>query len=173
MSAATSPLIAAGLSLGLLAAAQIDRAPRLIWNASESVPIGLYAVQPLSTPSPGDLVVVRLPDDLTSWAVERDYIGTDTLLPKRVAAVSRMTACREDFAVAIDGNVVAYAATIDRKGRPLPRWSGCVTLGADEVFLLISGVANSLDGRYFGPLSANTILGRAIPLWTYGGAEDA
>jgi type IV secretory pathway protease TraF len=26
--------------------------------------------------------------------------------------------------------------------------------------------ANSLDGRYFGPLPAASIVGRAIPLWT-------
>ncbi len=25
---------------------------------------------------------------------------------------------------------------------------------------------DSLDGRYFGPLPATSILGRAIPLWT-------
>jgi hypothetical protein len=23
-----------------------------------------------------------------------------------------------------------------------------------------------MDGRYFGPLSTNTIIGRAVPLWT-------
>ncbi|HWA02466.1 MAG TPA: S26 family signal peptidase, partial [Rhizomicrobium sp.] len=24
----------------------------------------------------------------------------------------------------------------------------------------------SMDGRYFGPLATNTIIGRAVPLWT-------
>ena len=28
--------------------------------------------------------------------------------------------------------------------------------------------ANSLDGRYFGPLPASSVVGRAIPLWTNG-----
>ena len=173
MSAAVPPLLAASLSLGLLAAAQIDHAPRLIWNASESVPVGLYGVRASHPPSPGDLVAVRLPEDLTFWAVDRGYVGTDTLLLKRVAAVSGMTVCRHNFDIAIDGTVVAQAAPADRQGRPLPRWTACVTLGPDAVFLLVAGVANSLDGRYFGPLTADTILGRAVPLWTHGGAEDA
>ena len=173
MSAAASPLLAAGLSLSLLAVAQIDRAPRLIWNASASVPVGLYVVRASHGPRLGDLVAVRLPEDLSSWVVERGYVSADTLLVKRVAAVLGMTVCRNNIDITIDGIVVAQAASDDRQGRPLPRWTGCVALGSDEVFLLVAGVADSLDGRYFGPLSADTILGRAIPLWTFGGAEDA
>ncbi|MBC7139654.1 MAG: S26 family signal peptidase [Defluviimonas sp.] len=173
MSAAAPPLLAAGLSLGLLAVAQIDRAPRLIWNASASVPVGLYVVRASNPPSLGEIVAVRLPEDLSSWVVERGYVSADTLLLKRIAAVSGMTVCRDGLDIAIGGTVVAQAASADQQGRPLPRWTGCVTLGTDDVFLLITDVADSLDGRYFGPLSADTILGRAIPLWTYGGAEDA
>ena len=173
MSAATPPLLAASLSLGLLAAAQIDHAPRLIWNASESLPLGLYVVRTANPPSLGNLVAVRLPEDLSSWVVERGYVGADTLLLKRVAAISGMTVCRYDLDITLDGTVVAQAASADQQGRPLPRWTGCVTLGSNAVFLLVAAVADSLDGRYFGPLSADTILGRAIPLWTYGGAEDA
>lgn len=173
MSAAAPPLLAAGLSLGLLAAAQIDRAPWLIWNASASVPIGLYVVRASHGPSLGEIVAVRLPKDLSSWVVERGYVSADTLLLKRIAAVSGMTVCRDGLDIAIGGTVVAQAASADQQGRPLPRWTGCVTLGTDDIFLLVTGVADSLDGRYFGPLSADTILGRAIPLWTFGGAEDA
>lgn len=173
MSAAAPPLLAAGLSLGLLAVAQIDRAPRLIWNASASVPVGLYVVRASDGPRLGDLVAVRLPEELSSWVVERGYVSADTLLLKRVAAVSGMAVCRHDLDITLDGTVVAEAASDDRRGRPLPQWTGCVTLASDEVFLLVAGVADSLDGRYFGPLSADTIRGHAIPLWTFGGAEDA
>jgi type IV secretory pathway protease TraF len=95
------------------------------------------------------------------------------LLLKRIAAVSGMTVCRHHLDITLDGTVVAEAASADQQSRPLPRWTGCVTLASDEVFLLLAGVADSLDGRYFGPLSADTILGRAIPLWTFGGAADA
>ena len=173
MSAAVPPLLAASLSIGLLAAAQIDRAPRLVWNASASVPLGLYLVRPSDEPSLGDLVAVRLPEEFASWAVVRSYIGANTLLLKRIAAVSGMTVCRDETDISIDGTPVAKAARADRHDRALPRWTGCITLGPHEVFLLIADVSDSLDGRYFGPLPADAILGQAIPLWTYRGADDA
>ncbi len=173
MSAVAPPLLAAGLSLGLLAAAQMDRAPRLVWNASASVPLGLYLVRPSDEPSLGDLVAVRLPEEVASWAVERSYIGANTLLLKRVAAVAGMTVCRDETDISIDGTPVAQAARADRQERALPRWTGCLSLAPHEVFLLIADVPDSLDGRYFGPLPAHAIFGSAIPLWTNGGEEDA
>ncbi|MEJ6395513.1 S26 family signal peptidase [Gymnodinialimonas sp. 2305UL16-5] len=173
MIAAVPPLLAVVLSLGLLAAAHIDRAPRLVWNATASVPLGLYLVRRSHERSLGDLVALRLPEEVASWTVERCYIGANTLLLKRVAAVSGMTVCRDETDISIDGTPVAQAALADRHDRALPRWTGCITLAPDEVFLLIADVPDSLDGRYFGPLPADAILGRAIPLWTHGGAEDA
>ncbi|NJO35955.1 MAG: S26 family signal peptidase, partial [Rhodospirillales bacterium] len=35
-----------------------------------------------------------------------------------------------------------------------------------EVFLLMEGVADSFDGRYFGPVPTASIIGRLAPLWT-------
>src|SRR3546814_15964061 len=54
----------------------------------------------------------------------------------------------------------------DLLGRPLPRWSGCHTLGPSEVFLMNPTVPDSLDGRYFGPLPTTALVARAEPLWT-------
>ena len=173
MSAAVPPLLAAGLFLGLLAAAQMDRVPRLVWNASASVPLGLYLVRASDEPSHSDLVAVRLPEAFTSWAVETSYIGADTLLLKRVAAVSGMTVCRDETDISIDGTTVAQAARSDRLERALPRWTGSITLGPHVVLLLIADVPDSLDGRYFGPLPVDAILGQAIPLWAYRGADDS
>lgn len=169
MKFATFPLFAASLSLTLLAAAEIDDAPRLIWNASPSVPIGLYLVRPSSSPSLGDLAAVRLPEDIASWVAERRYLSADALLLKRVAAASGMTVCRYNLDVTVNGTLVAKAARLDRKRRPLPCWAGCVTLGPTEVFLLIANAPDSLDGRYFGTMHTGLIVGAATPLWTRGG----
>jgi len=45
---------------------------------------------------------------------------------------------------------------------------GCRILRQDEVFLLNPRSADSLDGRYFGPLPTSSVVGRAVPLWTIG-----
>src|SRR3546814_5177245 len=54
----------------------------------------------------------------------------------------------------------------DRNGRSLPAWQGCRTLAAGELLLLNPDHPDSLDGRYFGPLPASTVPGRAIPILT-------
>lgn len=84
-----------------------------------------------------------------------------------------MTVCRSGLAISIDGAVIAQAALTDRHGRALSRWIGCVTLKSDQVFLINTGVADSLDGRYFGPLQIDSVIGSAVPIWISGGASDA
>ena len=103
MSAAVPTLLAAGLSLGLLAAAQTDRAPRLVWNASASVPIGFYAVQALDTPIVGDLVVLEPPPPLGDWLLEHGYLGADVPLIKHIAALPGQRVCRVGVTVSLDG----------------------------------------------------------------------
>ncbi|MET3837735.1 type IV secretory pathway protease TraF [Brevundimonas sp. UYEF29] len=54
----------------------------------------------------------------------------------------------------------------DRRGRPLPVWQGCRLVANGELFLMNWQVRDSLDGRYFGPLPASAVIGRATPLYT-------
>ncbi|CAM5331827.1 Conjugative transfer signal peptidase TraF OS=Sphingobium scionense OX=1404341 GN=GGQ90_003448 PE=4 SV=1 [Sphingobium scionense] len=61
---------------------------------------------------------------------------------------------------------VAVALARDGRGRPLPVWQGCRTLRARELLMLNPDHADSMDGRYFGPLPASTVLGRATPILT-------
>jgi type IV secretory pathway protease TraF len=50
--------------------------------------------------------------------------------------------------------------------RPLPAWSQCRVLLDGELFLLNPTRADSFDSRYFGPLDASFVRGRALPLFT-------
>jgi conjugative transfer signal peptidase TraF len=143
--------------------------PVLIWNASASVPIGLYAVQPISALSVADLVVARPPETLADWLNQRGYLPLGAPLIKRVGALSRQKICRDGLDVSIDGIVMAQARERDHLGRPLPAWRGCFLLHPDQIFLLNSDEPASLDGRYFGALPLKTILGRAVPICTREG----
>jgi type IV secretory pathway protease TraF len=90
-------------------------------------------------------------------------------LLKHVAALGGQRVCRVGPAVSIDGVTVGAALGHDRRGRPLPVWQGCTVLAADQVFLFNADRPDSLDGRYFGPLSRTTMVGRAQPIWTRSG----
>ena len=140
--------------------------PALIWNASASVPVGLYRVQPDPRPHVDDIVVVRPPEDLVWFLAEGGYLPRGVPLLKHVAALGGQRVCREGAAVSVDGAPLGTALERDHRGRPLPVWQGCVVLTDAQVFLMNPDRADSLDGRYFGPLDRSTIVGRAEPVWT-------
>ena len=141
-------------------------APKLIWNASASVPIGLYAVHPIGTLHVGELVVVRPPE------AARDVPRRARLSAHgRAAPEARPRPSRSDRLPhrAARSPSTAWpmgdALDRDRLGRRLPVWQGCRIVADDEVFLMNWQSEYSFDGRYFGPLPASTIVGRADPLW--------
>ncbi|MEH3046661.1 S26 family signal peptidase [Sphingomonas adhaesiva] len=144
----------------------ISVTPRLIWNASASVPVGLYALHPDARPGVGDLIAVRPPALLARFLAERHYLPLDVPLMKHVAARPGQEVCRQDRTITVDGVPFGDALDRDRLGRPLPVWRGCRRLGTGELFLMNGAVPDSLDGRYFGPLPASTVIGTATPLYT-------
>jgi conjugative transfer signal peptidase TraF len=137
----------------------------LLWNASASVPIGLYALQPAVALHTGELVAIMPPAPLARYLAARGYLPNGVPLLKHILALRSQTVCRIGRVVSIDGVAAANALDRDRLGRSLPVWQGCRTLRAGEVFLLNSNIRDSFDGRYFGPLPAVSIIGRAEPLW--------
>jgi len=156
-----------GIALAALLLPAVQRPPlRLVWNVSPSVPTGLYRIAPGVAPRPGDLVAVRPSPELARFMAERQYVESGALLIKPVAAGAGATVCRYGNAVTIDGAPVAIAREHDRLGRPLPRWSGCLRLGVEQLFLVAPATPGSFDSRYFGPIDRAAIVGRALPVWT-------
>ena len=141
--------------------------PLLVWNASASVPIGLYYVQPIGKLAVTDLVVARPPEALQGWLAKRHYLVHGVLLIKRVAALPGQRICRNGRAVTVDSIDMAEARDRDHAGRSLPTWSGCHAVLPGQVFLLNWDEPSSLDGRYFGTIPSEKLIGRAIPLWTW------
>jgi conjugative transfer signal peptidase TraF len=156
-----------GALAALLVPALHPPALRLVWNASASVPLGLYRIEPGVAVRTGDTALVRPLPALESFMAERRYVERNVPLLKPVAAVAGATVCRTGFRVTIDGRAVAIALPRDRFGRPLPRWSGCRRLRAHELFLIAPASTASFDSRYFGPVARDQVIGRAVPVWTW------
>jgi conjugative transfer signal peptidase TraF len=146
-------------------------APRLVWNASASVPVGLYSARPGAGAKPGDLVAAHAPQRVARLMAERGYLPLRVPMLKHVAALAGQRVCRVGVTILIDGRYAAQARLRDRAGRPLPAWRGCRTLRAGEVFLLNPASASSFDGRYFGPVPARAIVAVLDPLWLPGGGD--
>lgn len=162
-------LILCWIGLALLIAPELKSSPvRIIYNASDSAPRGLYLVETASRVRAGDLVVVRLRRHVAALAAQRGYLPAAVPLIKRVAAIAPQKVCVDGGNVRVDGESVAQALVADAAGRPLSAWHGCRELVDTEMFLLSAHPA-SFDSRYFGPVDGIQMVGRARSLWTRRG----
>lgn len=154
-----------GCAVLAVAPAWIDHRPHFIWNASASVPVGLYRVEPVDRIAVSDIAVVMPPQPLASFLAERQYLPNGVPLLKRVLALKGTAVCRQGTAIIIHGVTVGLARERDSRGRPLPAWQGCRVIADGEVFLMNRDAADSFDGRYFGPVPLTSVIGRATPVW--------
>ena len=102
--------------LGFASAAIFPVSPKFIWNASASVPIGLYAMHPAGALHVTELVVVRPPAALASFLDERRYLPKGVPMLKRILALPGQTVCRTDRTITVDGN------RHGRGARPRQKW---------------------------------------------------
>ena len=157
-------LAAIGMA-ALLATIAVPPAPRLLWNASASAPLGLYAVYPGAAIRRGDWVVAWPPRGVRDLAAQRRYLPRGVPLVKRAAGVPGDRICAVGDVVVVGRRRAVARRTLDALARPMPTWHGCVTLQDGAIFLLVPGVSASFDGRYFGPTTPGDIIGKATPLW--------
>lgn len=155
----------------LAAPAISGHGPRFIWNASASVPIGLYRIAPLDRIKVADLVSVQPPEQFAGFLAERGYLPRNVPLIKRVLALPGTPVCRHGATIVAYDHAYGEARNTDRLGRELPVWQGCRTLAEGEVFLMNWDAEDSFDGRYFGPVPLTAITARVIPIWTDPGSN--
>ncbi|MDZ5450495.1 S26 family signal peptidase [Labrys sp. ZIDIC5] len=152
--------------MGVAIASFVPTPLKLVWNASASAPIGLYDIDPPGDLTLTDLVAVNPSKPLADFMVERGYIGRGVPLLKRVMALPGQKVCRVHRTITVDGIELGTALDRDTIGRELPVWQGCRRIADGEIFLMNPAVRDSLDGRYFGPIPAKSVIGRATPIYT-------
>ncbi len=144
-------------------------------NLTPSHPLGLWRIVPPDRAAAvGDLVFVCPPRNAVfEQAAARGYLrrglcsGWVGPLIKIVAAAEgqRVEVGRS---VAIDGQPLEHSdvRVVDGKGRALAPWPGGVI--PTGYLYLHSSFVGSYDSRYFGPVPAEGVLGRAVSVLTLG-----
>ena len=161
-------LSACGLA-ALAWASFVRPAAHIVYNPSDSVPVGWYRIEPVGSPSrplPVDsILLARLPAHVAALAAQRGYLPSHIPLLKRVGAIAPQHVCIVEGIVRIDGVPAAAALPADRGGRPLSFWPDCRRLHPGELFLLSATNPASFDSRYFGPIQASNVIGAAQPIF--------
>lgn len=159
-------ILAGVVATATLATLAIPVSRYILWNATASVPTGLYVVRGKASLHVGERVAIEPPPELRRLLAERRYLPANLPLLKRVAAIRGQRVCRFAQSVTIDSELVGIARDRDRSKRSLPAWAGCHVLRTGELFLMNPAAPDGFDGRYFGPLGLDTVIGRATPVWT-------
>jgi type IV secretory pathway protease TraF len=83
--------------------------PRSVWNASASVPIGLYSVHPAHHLTVTALAVAYPPEPLARWLAQGRYLPLGVPLLKPILALDGQTVCRVGPLITIDGREMGIA----------------------------------------------------------------
>ena len=111
------------------------------------------------------MVVAWPPPEARRLAASRGYLPLHVPLVKSVAALAGDRVCAAGARLSVDGRLAAVRRLRDARGRRLPWWSGCRTLGAGDLLLLTPANPDAFDGRYFGPTRRSQLVGRARLVW--------
>ncbi|CAN7364741.1 S26 family signal peptidase [Acidovorax sp. LjRoot129] len=157
-----------GIGVATLYMPTIVQSPtRLVYNPSDSVSRGWYLISSPGALHVGSIVLVRLPVRVAGLAAQRGYLPAGIPLLKRIGAMAPQLVCVGEGAVRVDGTVVAAVLEKDEASRELQSWPHCRALVDGEVFLLSSAHPGSYDSRYFGPVDASAVIGKARPMWVW------
>src|SRR3546814_17447357 len=94
--------------------AYVDTPTKLIWNASASTPIGLYAVQPIERLEVTDLVAVDAPEPMASFLAAGRYLPPGVPLLKLVPGLPGQKVCRAGRTIPLDR--IARGSTEEPRG---------------------------------------------------------
>lgn len=141
-----------------------------------SVPPGIWKVEPVHGPIRRGQFVWLCPPDKPFFRVakQRGYIpggdcpGGYRHLLKPVAAIANDVVSVTPQGISINGKWLpnSQPQTSDRKGLPLPQLKfGDYRVKQGEVWLISTYHRDSLDSRYFGPISRRQITGVAHLVW--------
>ena len=144
-------------------------------NLTPSHPLGLWRIVPLDRAAAvGELVFVCPPRiAVFEQAAARGYLRRG-LCPGWVGPLIKIVAAGEGQRVAVGRSVTIDGQPLERsdvrpvdgEGRALVPWSGGV-IPTGHLYLH-SSFGGSYDSRYFGPVPAEGVLGRAEPVLTFG-----
>ena len=96
--------------------------PKLVWNASASVPIGLYRIEPADALVITELVLVKPPNPIGAFLAEGGFLPAGMPMLKRIAALSGQRICRIESVVTVDD--VPFGEALERDHLLVERDSG-------------------------------------------------
>lgn len=144
----------------------VGRAPLFLYPSTPSLPAGLY-MKIGGKIERGSIVAFPVPEQAQAYQGSiGQVVDPGFLFLKPVIAISGDSLCNDAIdGFRINGVQTARTADRDRDGNALPVWQDCRSLADNELFTFTDHVANSFDGRYYGPIERSHVVGVYRMIW--------
>lgn len=142
--------------------------PVIIYNATDSLPHGLYLVVQKPDYERGDLVVFPVPESVKAMVRQRRWLPDGAFLIKPIAGTNGDLLSTKTGRCFVNGVDFGPVEKVDRTDQPLPVFSINRRLENEEI-AVVNPIPHSFDSRYFGPIKERQIIGEAVPIWTQSG----
>lgn len=160
-------MAALGAVIALAASAKEALTGHLLINFTPSVPRGVYWISPPGTPARGNLVAIRIPENVQQLVLDRRFLPPSIkLLAKPVAAVAGDEVCVRGEDLFINGAFAGHIVATDRLGLPMPVERICRRLFEGELYVS-TGHDRSFDSRNFGPIRVESVRGTLTAVVTF------
>lgn len=139
----------------------------LIRNVTPSLPLGFYYQTSEISWKRGEVVSVKMPEELQKKLLTYSWFKKDLPFLKVVSALPGDRVCYTKSRIRINGRVSRKIYRDEAKRMGIEERFGCVRLKKDEFLALNKDYRHSIDSRYFGPFKKKDARGRVSPILVY------
>lgn len=133
----------------------------ITYQVTSSMPKGLYLITPAKNLSRGDIVLFKPPNKVLSFLVKHKWLPHSGLMMKYVIATPHDYVCQKQGWIFINHKKIAPVYKEYAIGKKLANTHFCSKLTTQQYLLMSTRNKHSFDGRYFGPVNKNRIIGKA------------
>jgi conjugative transfer signal peptidase TraF len=133
-------------------------------QTSNSMPKGIYFIAPIQSIHRGDVIVFKPPQAIDQFLIQHHWVPESGILMKNVFGVPGDFVCKKNHFVFINGEKTAYVFDEYLPNKKLPNQPFCAKLKTNEYLLMSTRVKRSFDGRYFGIIHREAMMGAATKL---------
>lgn len=164
-----STLLLAVCGIGLIGVSGLKHDPVLLYNRTESAPIGWYFVEQEEDYSNGDRVAAWLSETAQEIALDRGYLPENAPVIKTIFAGPGDMYCVKRDQIIINNSTRFRTLRLDSKRRAMPEApGGCRRLNSAEYLLMSDRTSGSFDSRYVGPFDRSQIIGKVVLVGALG-----
>ena len=137
----------------------------LTYQVTTSMPKGFYLVSPNKRFHRGDIVLFKPPKKTLVFLLQKKWLPKSGLMLKYVIGVPGDYVYQNKKWIYINHHQIAPIFYQYAPGKKLPNNHFCGKLAQHQYLLMSSRLKRSFDGRYFGPVDDNKIIGVAKHLF--------